>query len=124
MFQKHVVNIGQDLLVDFSGYNLTLRITELEVKKGAGALTADGHKDLKEGDTSASPCGMIGPHTLIIVTKATASLVNLVNVQKSSTSSKMFRPDFSFSKMGIGGLDHEIADIFRRAFASRVYPAR
>jgi vesicle-fusing ATPase len=24
--------------------------------------------------------------------------------------------------MGIGGLDKEIADIFRRAFASRVFP--
>jgi vesicle-fusing ATPase len=35
----------------------------------------------------------------------------------------MFRPDFSFSKMGIGGLDSELGDIFRRAFASRVYPA-
>ncbi|KAJ1480788.1 P-loop containing nucleoside triphosphate hydrolase protein [Baffinella frigidus] len=35
----------------------------------------------------------------------------------------MFRPDFAFSKMGIGGLDTELGDIFRRAFASRVYPS-
>lgn len=31
-------------------------------------------------------------------------------------------PDWNFEKMGIGGLDKEFSDIFRRAFASRVFP--
>merc|ERR1712093_819287 len=31
------------------------------------------------------------------------------------------RPDWNFEKMGIGGLDTEFSDIFRRAFASRVF---
>ena len=70
-----------------------------------------------------SPMGVLTDASLIIVGKSSNSTVNLVNVLKSSTSSKMFRPDFSFSKMGIGGLDSELGDIFRRAFASRVYPA-
>ncbi|CAI5972413.1 unnamed protein product, partial [Closterium sp. NIES-64] len=30
--------------------------------------------------------------------------------------------DFNFEKLGIGGLDAQFADIFRRAFASRVFP--
>ena len=30
--------------------------------------------------------------------------------------------DWDFNKMGIGGLDKEFSDIFRRAFASRVFP--
>ena len=30
--------------------------------------------------------------------------------------------DFSFSKLGIGGLDRQFEDIFRRAFSSRVFP--
>ena len=30
--------------------------------------------------------------------------------------------DFKFEDMGIGGLDEEFAQIFRRAFASRVLP--
>jgi len=33
------------------------------------------------------------------------------------------RPDWNFEKMGIGGLDTEFSDIFRRAFASRVFDA-
>jgi len=31
-------------------------------------------------------------------------------------------PTFKFEDMGIGGLDAEFSDIFRRAFASRVFP--
>lgn len=30
--------------------------------------------------------------------------------------------DWDFNKMGIGGLDSEFSEIFRRAFASRVFP--
>ena len=35
----------------------------------------------------------------------------------------IINPDWDFKKMGIGGLDKEFSDIFRRAFASRVFPA-
>uniref|UniRef100_A0A8D2NJM5 Vesicle-fusing ATPase n=1 Tax=Zonotrichia albicollis TaxID=44394 RepID=A0A8D2NJM5_ZONAL len=34
----------------------------------------------------------------------------------------IINPDWNFEKMGIGGLDKEFSDIFRRAFASRVFP--
>lgn len=34
----------------------------------------------------------------------------------------IINPDFNFNKMGIGGLDDEFNAIFRRAFASRVFP--
>jgi vesicle-fusing ATPase len=34
----------------------------------------------------------------------------------------IFEPDWSFADMGIGGLDAEFGTLFRRAFASRVFP--
>lgn len=34
----------------------------------------------------------------------------------------IINPDWDFQKMGIGGLDKEFNAIFRRAFASRVFP--
>jgi Cdc6-like AAA superfamily ATPase len=34
----------------------------------------------------------------------------------------IINPDFDFNSMGIGGLDAEFNAIFRRAFASRVFP--
>ena len=36
--------------------------------------------------------------------------------------SNIINPDFDFSKVGIGGLDEEFKEIFRRAFASRIFP--
>lgn len=123
MFHGQVLSVSQDTLLDFQGNSLTIKITQLEVVKGSTPVTPEMLQTLKEGDTAPAPLGMLGRDTAVQIGKGTGSSVNLTNVQKSSTSSKMFRPDFSFSKMGIGGLDHELGDIFRRAFASRVYPA-
>ncbi|UKJ90184.2 N-ethylmaleimide-sensitive factor [Theileria orientalis] len=39
-----------------------------------------------------------------------------------SDNQSIFKPNFKFEELGIGGLDDEFADIFRRAFASRIYP--
>lgn len=38
-----------------------------------------------------------------------------------NTTTNIFRPDFSIADMGIGGLDEELFNIFRRTFASRRY---
>lgn len=35
---------------------------------------------------------------------------------------QLFKSDFNFQTLGIGGLDKEFAEIFRRAFNSRRYP--
>ncbi len=46
-------------------------------------------------------------------------------LQIQSTSMKqrqVFKSDFDFNAMGIGGLKNEFATIFRRAFASRCFP--
>ncbi|KAG8427624.1 transport between ER and Golgi ATPase protein [Metarhizium acridum] len=39
-------------------------------------------------------------------------------------SNAILAPDFKFEDMGIGGLGDEFSTIFRRAFASRVFPSR
>lgn len=49
--------------------------------------------------------------------------VQIVN-QKGGQATNLFKTkDFNFQKLGVGGLDAEFGDIFRRAFASRVFPA-
>lgn len=110
---------GQELIVDFVGRALKITIDEISVHK-LGALVSEEH----DADaTTSSQRGQLIKETAIMASKAGGSAVNLVNVQKSQTPSKIFRPDFSFESMGIGGLDKEFSDIFRRAFASRVFPA-
>ncbi|GFR08034.1 vesicle-fusing ATPase 2, partial [Trichonephila clavata] len=55
--------------------------------------------------------------------KAEGSAVNLVGKAKGKTARQsIINPDWDFQKMGIGGLDKEFNAIFRRAFASRVFP--
>ena len=44
-----------------------------------------------------------------------------MNYSKQAMQS-IINPDWNFDKMGIGGLDDQFSAIFRRAFASRVFP--
>ncbi len=46
----------------------------------------------------------------------------MIIVQESEERAPIFDPDWSFSDMGIGGLDAEFNTLFRRAFASRLFP--
>jgi len=46
----------------------------------------------------------------------------LLNIFSQQARVSIINPDFDFNKMGIGGLDTEFNAIFRRAFASRVFP--
>ncbi|XP_043481586.1 vesicle-fusing ATPase 1-like isoform X1 [Leptopilina heterotoma] len=59
--------------------------------------------------------------TVIQFEKAMNSTLNLVgkSVGKMARQS-VINPDWNFEDMGIGGLDKEFTDIFRRAFASRL----
>ena len=41
---------------------------------------------------------------------------------RTQVRQSLINPDWDFNKMGIGGLDKEFNAIFRRAFASRVFP--
>ena len=38
------------------------------------------------------------------------------------SSPNVINPNWDFAQMGIGGLNKEFSDIFRRAFASRLFP--
>ncbi|KAI1706885.1 ATPase family associated with various cellular activities (AAA) domain-containing protein [Ditylenchus destructor] len=42
--------------------------------------------------------------------------------KKDDKIQPILKPDWDFSKMGIGGLDEQFGEIFRRAFASRMLP--
>lgn len=49
-------------------------------------------------------------------------LLLLGKAKTRESRQSIISPDWNFEKMGIGGLDKEFSDIFRRAFASRVFP--
>lgn len=79
------------------------------------------------GDEISRPfpieCGQLLPNSAIIFDKEEGSNINLVGKSKGKSAYRsIINPDWDFQKMGIGGLDKEFSGIFRRAFASRVFP--
>ncbi|XP_017161756.1 vesicle-fusing ATPase isoform X3 [Poecilia reticulata] len=67
--------------------------------------------------------GLMVGNSQVIFEKAENSSLTLVGKAKTKEARQtIINPDWNFEKMGIGGLDKEFSDIFRRAFASRVFP--
>ncbi|KAF8818759.1 hypothetical protein IE077_000269 [Cardiosporidium cionae] len=90
---------------------LKLIVTQIfidEVKKERGSVPA------------VSSRGFISDKTQFIFEGGDDGRV-LVRSKKIMQKS-IFTTNFNFEELGIGGLDREFADIFRRAFASRVFP--
>lgn len=111
-YQKHVFKTGQQLAVNFKG-SITLKLTVREFTyldltgRGAG-----GGGDL--------PIGQFLRETDVEL----RSKNPVIKFEGSSAgkANQVFKSGFNFLDLGIGGLNKEFADIFRRAFASRVVP--
>lgn len=66
--------------------------------------------------------GLLDSATDISIQKAPDSLIKLKSSAKKPPPNAILAPNFRFEDVGIGGLDSEFAAIFRRAFASRMFP--
>lgn len=62
------------------------------------------------------------PNTVINVMKAPDASLKIKASSKRAAPNAIIKPNFKFQDMGIGGLDSEFGAIFRRAFASRIFP--
>ena len=71
-----------------------------------------------------SSTGLLSEHTLLSFSAAPQVSGKLLVLNNSSQQRTIFQPDFSFEELGIGGLSREFGDIFRRAFAARVFPPK
>ncbi|XP_033628935.1 vesicle-fusing ATPase-like [Asterias rubens] len=121
MFPQHAFTVGQQLVFNYSGKKLLgLVCKELEA---ADVSMLKGEK------SSQKPLkiniGVSMANTQVLFEKAEASVINLIGKSKGKAGARqsIINPDWDFKQMGIGGLDKEFSDIFRRAFASRVFPS-
>ncbi|CAI8035307.1 Vesicle-fusing ATPase [Geodia barretti] len=93
-----------------------LKATVLKIK--LASVSAEGAAK----DTS-SDYGILYENSLIIFERKKDSSIQLTGrAVGDSARTSIISPDWDFKQMGIGGLDKEFSDIFRRAFASRVFP--
>ncbi|KAG1446864.1 hypothetical protein G6F56_009440 [Rhizopus delemar] len=113
---------GQFFVFEYCGVKFRATIADLDVvdlnvlKKGE----VDARQEKK--GVSANR-GVLMRETNIEFTKSEGSFVNLKASKKKAMKAKaLIKPDFKFEDLGIGGLDDEFNAIFRRAFASRIFP--
>jgi len=66
--------------------------------------------------------GLFNPTLTIIKFKKGIDQPIIIEDDSEGRGSSIFKPDWNFEKMGIGGLDDEFVTLFRRAFASRIFP--
>jgi vesicle-fusing ATPase len=116
VLEEQVLETGQVCAIDFEGTKLELTIgTCSRLKK-------------KNPDPIECPLGQLHPTTLIQFARTEGSIGivltgNHVAEGAGGGAPSIFVSDFDFEKLGIGGLDSEFNQIFRRAFASRIWPA-
>ncbi|KAK9467691.1 P-loop containing nucleoside triphosphate hydrolase protein, partial [Lipomyces arxii] len=110
---------GQRLIMDYKAMLFKLIVRSVQVVdlgekggSGSGGATAS-HPQVR---------GILTTHTEINFFKANDSPIKLKASNKRPAANAIIQPNFKFEDMGIGGLDTEFSAIFRRAFASRIFP--
>ncbi|KAJ8607120.1 hypothetical protein CTAYLR_009154 [Chrysophaeum taylorii] len=107
-YLMQVFAVGQKLAIAF-------RRTALEA-----TVEAVDFGQVEPGRRSTSRFGqVIGPSRIAFQSQNGVKLTNNPDAPRVN----LFNSDFDFGKLGIGGLQSEFNTIFRRAFASRIYPA-
>jgi len=113
MFNKHMFHVGQTLALKVEGRGL--KFTVMDFSKIAEAV----------GEKSQYPeYGYFEPETTEIALQAKKNggikVTGLISQNKARDI--FIGGEQSFEKLGIGGLAKQLSQIFRRAFASRIYP--
>ncbi|KAG8528335.1 uncharacterized protein KY384_007253 [Bacidia gigantensis] len=119
MYENQVLAPGERILMDWKSLPILLvvkavQLTDLSMnKQSAGAQPTTSDPRVRGILTNQSQMGFF---------KDPKSKVNLKASKKRAAGNAILTPDFKFEDMGIGGLDKEFSAIFRRAFASRIFP--
>ncbi|XP_076459186.1 vesicle-fusing ATPase-like isoform X2 [Babylonia areolata] len=116
-FGGHAMTLEQPLVFSFDSKLYSCKVKEVEV------LDFSNAKSQMSGKPKLSEIGLLTPNSGVVFEKVENSNLNLTGKSKGKSSyQSIINPDWDFNKMGIGGLDKEFTAIFRRAFASRVFP--
>jgi vesicle-fusing ATPase len=122
ILEGQVLSVGQVMALDFEGTKMELSVQSVE--------PVDMNKKKPQNDTLHTKEGQLLQPTDITFTRAqgsnsiTLSGDRIADGGNSGQANNIFVADFDFEKLGIGGLDAEFNQIFRRAFASRIWPSK
>ena len=134
VFNGQVLTVGQHVVCEIRGLNLLLTVKSVltfkeQPPEGASAGSDEVRKLWSGGQVMRTGLmGLLGPACQVSVVAVKGSILKISSGISSGPGggaaqrgSQLFSPNFSLEDLGIGGLDAQVGDIFRRAFASRVY---
>ncbi|CAK9226349.1 unnamed protein product [Sphagnum troendelagicum] len=105
-FVGQVLTVGQKVPFEYVGKNYSFNVVNL----------------LGKGQLDNLMRGLLTQDTDFQLETAGNSGLKIINQRGGQLTNVFKGKDINFQKLGIGGLDDEFKDIFRRAFASRVFP--
>jgi vesicle-fusing ATPase len=112
-FSNQFMTIGQIIIMDYKNIPLMF------VVRGCAVFPTDTSN--ADAPTTIDK-GFFNEKTPVTFYKDAKSTIKLKGSPKRPSTSSIVGPNFKFEDMGIGGLDNEFSQLFRRAFASRVFP--
>lgn len=124
ILEEQVMELGRVMAIDFEGTKLELTVKHMET-----VSVSKKKKKEEGGEPESCKLGQLLAPTLVTFSRAEGgSPMHFVGDfiaagAGGGGASNLFTGDFDFEKLGIGGLDSEFNQIFRRAFASRIWPA-
>jgi len=117
-FDGVVFTVGQILVFEYHGWNLrcvvkSVGVLELSAEQRRGGVPSGG---------SWTDSGIVMEKTDVTFMKDPQSKMRIKPSTRKASPYAVIAPNFKFEDMGIGGLDREFSAIFRRVFASRLFP--
>jgi vesicle-fusing ATPase len=119
-FNNQIFTRGQPLAFVFQNQFYSVVIKDINNVDLKDLSLNDQNKQSRNSQSDIR--GILMKETQVLVTKPNDSTLNLKGSQKNRPNMAIIQPDFKFEDLGIGGLDKEFSAIFRRAFASRIFP--
>mmetsp|Transcript_139196 Transcript_139196/g.444858 ORF Transcript_139196/g.444858 Transcript_139196/m.444858 type:complete len:731 (-) Transcript_139196:276-2468(-) len=108
-FKGQAFSVNQPIALDHESLLLKVTVQSL------------GSLDLGDGAAPGKlQVGIFGDQTEVDYQNGASGKCHMLSNKVQTRS--IFRSDFNFEDIGIGGLDKEFSNIFRRAFAARVFP--
>ncbi|MCJ1390373.1 transport between ER and Golgi ATPase protein [Xylographa bjoerkii] len=116
-YENQLFAPGQRLIMDYKSLPLLFVIKSVQL----GDLSVE---KASTSETLSIPTarGILTKASQMNFFKDARSGINLKASARRPASNAILQPSFKFEDMGIGGLDKEFSTIFRRAFASRIFP--
>ncbi|KID88875.1 vesicle fusion factor NSFI [Metarhizium guizhouense ARSEF 977] len=117
-FANQVLAPGQRILMDVRNIPLLIVVKTVGLVDLAMSSDDPSKQVFREGHAR----GILTSQTRVLFHRDGRSDFHMKPSMSKPNSNAILAPDFKFEDMGIGGLGDEFSTIFRRAFASRVFP--